>query len=53
MPRSRNRHKSAEIEANLTPMIDVTFLLVVFFALVSGITSRDQIAMQLARVTPG
>ena len=53
MARDRRIQRTTSIEANLTPMIDVTFLLVVFFALVSGITSRDQIAMQLARVTPG
>jgi len=53
MARDRRSQRTTSIEANLTPMIDVVFLLVIFFALVSGITSRDQIAMQLARVTPG
>jgi biopolymer transport protein ExbD len=53
MARDRRIQRTTSIEANLTPMIDVTFLLVVFFARVSGITSRDQIAMQLARVMPG
>jgi biopolymer transport protein ExbD len=33
--------------ANLTPMIDMTFLLVVFFILVSRITSVEQIPLQL------
>ena len=53
MPRSRNRHKPAEIEANLTPMIDVTFLLIVFFAVVSGISNRDHAAMLLAQIRAG
>ena len=53
MPRSRNRHKSAEIEANLTPMIDVAFLLIVFFAVVSGISNRDHAAMLLAQIRAG
>ena len=33
--------------ANLTPMIDMTFLLVVFFILVSRITSVEQIPLEL------
>jgi hypothetical protein len=37
-----NRHQNAEIEANLTPMIDVSFLLIVFFALVSGIRTESR-----------
>ena len=53
MRRSRNRHSNAEIEANLTPMIDVSFLLIVFFALVSGIASREQAKMSLSRVREG
>ena len=53
MRRSRNRHQNAEIEANLTPMIDVSFLLIVFFALVSGIANREQASMSLSRVPEG
>ena len=33
--------------ANLTPMIDMTFLLVVFFVLVSRITAVEQVPMEL------
>ena len=33
--------------ANLTPMIDVTFLLVIFFILVSRITSVEQVPLEL------
>ncbi|MCP4837352.1 MAG: biopolymer transporter ExbD [Phycisphaera sp.] len=33
--------------ANLTPMIDMTFLLVVFFILVSRITSVEQVPLEL------
>lgn len=53
MRRSRKRHQNAEIEANLTPMIDVSFLLIVFFALVSGIANREQASMSLSRVPEG
>ena len=53
MRRSRKRHQNAEIEANLTPMIDVSFLLIVFFALVSGIANREQASMSLSRVREG
>lgn len=38
---------NAEVEANLTPMIDVTFLLIVFFVLVSQIVSQENQPMQL------
>ena len=34
--------------ANLTPMIDMTFLLVVFFILVSRITSVEQVPLLLS-----
>jgi biopolymer transport protein ExbD len=51
--RGRRRHAPSEISANLTPMIDVTFLLIVFFALVSEIAGEEQVAMALARVAPG
>lgn len=35
--------------ANLTPMIDMTFLLIVFFVLVSQITDRQRVRMDLPR----
>ncbi|MHC5002633.1 MAG: ExbD/TolR family protein [Planctomycetota bacterium] len=38
---------SADIEANLTPMIDVTFLLIVFFVLVSQIVEVESVPMSL------
>ena len=37
--------------ANLTPMIDMTFLLVVFFILVSRITSVEQVPLELPSPT--
>jgi len=37
----------AAIEANLTPMIDVTFLLIVFFVLVSQIVEVEHVPMEL------
>ncbi|MAI67449.1 MAG: hypothetical protein CMJ26_06200 [Phycisphaerae bacterium] len=38
---------SSSINANLTPMIDVTFLLIVFFVVVSQIVDRDAVSMDL------
>ncbi|HRP63701.1 MAG TPA: biopolymer transporter ExbD [Phycisphaerales bacterium] len=38
---------NAEIEANMTPMIDVAFLLIVFFVLVSQIVETENVQMQL------
>ena len=35
------------INANMTPMIDVTFLLIVFFVVVSQIVDRDVVPMDL------
>lgn len=35
------------LNANMTPMIDVTFLLIVFFVVVSQIVDRDAIPMDL------
>lgn len=35
------------INANMTPMIDVTFLLIVFFVVVSQIVDRDAVSMDL------
>lgn len=37
----------ARIEANLTPMIDMTFLLIVFFVLVSRISEVENVRMAL------
>lgn len=39
----------AEIQANLTPMIDVSFLLIVFFVLVSHISDVEHVEMALPR----
>lgn len=38
---------NAEVNANLTPMIDVTFLLIVFFVLVSQIVEVENVEMNL------
>ena len=37
----------AKVEANLTPMIDVTFLLIIFFILVSQIVEIENVQMDL------
>jgi biopolymer transport protein ExbD len=39
----------AAIEANLTPMIDMTFLLIVFFVLVSRISEVENVRLELPR----
>ena len=44
---------SARIEANLTPMIDVSFLLIVFFVLVSRIIGGERTPMELPDVRAG
>ena len=38
---------NARVEANLTPLIDVTFLLIVFFVLVSQIVDVENVPMRL------
>jgi biopolymer transport protein ExbD len=49
----------AALEANLTPMIDVTFLLIIFFVLVSQVVEVENVRMDLpkpkdaATVLPG
>ena len=42
-----HRRGPAQIHANLTPMIDVTFLLIVFFVLVSQIVEVENVELQL------
>lgn len=47
-PRSRVYHRGpARVVANLTPMIDISFLLIVFFVLVSQFGDRDSIPLRL------
>jgi biopolymer transport protein ExbD len=43
----RRGNPSATLNANMTPMIDVTFLLIVFFVVVSQIVDRDAVSMDL------
>ena len=47
-----HRRGAAKIEANLTPMIDMTFLLVVFFVLVSQISEIENVEMELPMPQP-
>jgi len=54
MPLRRRRNfPKAEIEANLTPMIDVSFLLIVFFVLVTRINDSEQAELQVPAVRAG
>jgi biopolymer transport protein ExbD len=45
------RKGNADIQGNLTPMIDMAFLLIVFFVLVSRIVDRDRVDMDLPSPT--
>ena len=44
---ARRGSSTSAINANMTPMIDVTFLLIVFFVVVSQIVDRDAVSMDL------
>ena len=44
---ARRGSPTSAINANMTPMIDVTFLLIVFFVVVSQIVDRDTVPMDL------
>ena len=49
---SRGIHRGpARVEANMTPMIDVTFLLIVFFVLVSQIVDSETVEMSLPELS--
>ncbi len=41
MPQKNHKNQPARVHANLTPLIDVTFLLIVFFVLVAQITNSQ------------
>lgn len=45
--RRRRRQERPEVTANLTSLIDVTFLLIVFFVLVSRINEAEAVRMDL------
>ena len=44
---SRHSREPARVHANLTPMIDVTFLLIVFFVLVSQLVETEHVELDL------
>ncbi len=44
---ARKGNPTSAINANMTPMIDVTFLLIVFFVAVSQIVDRDLVPLDL------
>ncbi|MDP7005713.1 MAG: biopolymer transporter ExbD [Phycisphaerales bacterium] len=44
---ARHGRPSSAINANMTPMIDVTFLLIVFFVVVSQIVDKEAVPMDL------
>lgn len=50
MARSRVHHRGpGSFEPNMTPLIDMAFLLIVFFVLVSQINSAENVELQLPR----
>ncbi|MFM1805023.1 MAG: hypothetical protein RL136_1902 [Planctomycetota bacterium] len=53
MARHRHRDEYEGISANLTPMIDIAFLLTVFFVLVSRISDAEQVELALPTVREG
>ena len=50
MTRTKRKHLPTQVEANLTSMIDVVFLLIVFFVLVSQVVSREAEPLNLPEV---
>ncbi|MFT7634146.1 MAG: biopolymer transport protein ExbD, partial [Mariniblastus sp.] len=49
-----NRHKPpSSLAFNMTPMIDIVFLLIIFFMTVSQITRTADVPLPLPRVTDG
>lgn len=42
----------ARLDSNITPLIDMSFLLIVFFALVSNLVGVDAVRMSLPRPSP-
>lgn len=49
MLRRRNRSTASALVFNATPMVDVIFLLTIFFMLISRFASEEQIRMQLPK----
>ena len=48
--RTRRKPPPTQVEANLTSMIDVVFLLIVFFILVSQVVNREAEPLDLPEV---
>ena len=44
-----NKHKMEEEKMDMTPMIDVVFLLIIFFMLISDMTQHDPAQGHLGR----
>ena len=50
---SRRREANTETEVDMTPMIDMTFLLVVFFMLTIDLSSKEFVPVELPYATQG
>lgn len=52
MPAYTSRRADHSLRTNLTPMIDVVFLLLIFFVLIAQFSSRQRAMVQLPRPQP-
>ena len=52
MPERFQRRKVRELGVNLTPMIDIVFLLLIFFVLIAQFSSRQRVQVQLPAPEP-
>jgi len=46
-----NKHQFEELDMNMTPMIDVVFLLIIFFMLITDMTQQDLEILTLPKAT--
>lgn len=53
MKMSKSDNEPEELDVDMTPMIDVTFLLIVFFMIVIDLTQQDIVQLQLPKAEYG
>ncbi len=53
MKMSKSDNEPEELDVDMTPMIDVTFLLIVFFMIVIDLTQQDIVQLQLPKAEHG
>ena len=52
MPKRRRKSKTGEVEINLTPLIDVVFLLLIFFMISTTFIQENRLQIQLPEASP-